>query len=65
MWDEIEIIRGLLERERAWRFAVFTGRRQVEKVAEVDQALAALDRIEEKLRELGALVAPPRQMELF
>ncbi len=65
MWEEIEIIRELLEKERAWRFAVFTGRRQTEKVAEVDQALAALDRIAEKLRELGAAVDPPRQMELL
>ena len=51
-----KVIRELLERERAWRFAVFTGRRRVEKVAEVDQALAALDRIEEKLRELYQMV---------
>ena len=36
MWEEIKTIRELLEKERAWRLAVFTGRRQAEKVDEID-----------------------------
>lgn len=49
--NDIETIRQVLLRERRWRESVFSGDRRLRKVAEIDCALTALDRIEAHLRE--------------
>ena len=71
MWEDFQTIRDVLERERGWRASVFRGRRQQEKVREVDDASGELhprwplERIKLHLRELGEVVEPPVQMPLL
>ena len=65
--EDIEVIRNALLEEQCWRAAIQARdpRRKDPKLTALEEALAALDRIEGKLRVLGAVVDPPRQMELF
>lgn len=67
MREDIEVIRNALLEEQCWRAAIQARdpRRKDPKLTALEEALAALDRIEEKLRELGAVVDPPRQMKLL
>jgi hypothetical protein len=65
--EDIEIVRHALQEEQRWRAAIQARdpRRKDPKLTALEEALAALDRIEEKLRDLGAVVAPLRQMKLL
>jgi len=65
--EDIEVIRNALLEEQCWRAAIQTRdpRRKDPKLMALEEALVALDRIEDKLRELGIVIDPPRQMELF
>ena len=67
MQEDIEVISNALLEEQCWRAAIQARdpRRKDPKLIALEEALVALGRIEDKLRELGALVHPPRQMELF
>ena len=64
---DIEVIRNALLEEQRWRAAIQARdpRRKDPKLMALEEALVALDRIEDKLRELGIVIDPPRQMELF
>ena len=67
MQEDIEVIRNALLEEQCWRAAIQARdpRRKDPKLTALEEALVALDRIEEKLRDLGAVVAPLRQMKLL
>jgi hypothetical protein len=49
--QDVLVIRYTLNAERRMREIVFSGHKRDVKVAEIDRALMALDRIEERLRE--------------
>lgn len=49
--QDIQTIRDTLNAERSMRKIVFSGRKRDIKVAEIDRALMALDRVEKRLKE--------------
>jgi hypothetical protein len=49
--QDVESIRNTLNAERRMRQIVFSGRKRDVKVAEIDRALMALDRIEKRLQD--------------
>ena len=65
--EDIEIVRNALQEEQRWLAAIQARdpRRKDPKLTALEEALAALDRIEGNLRKLGAVVDPPRQMKLL
>lgn len=67
MREDIKVIRNVLLEEQRWRAAIHAGnpKRKDPKLIALEEALNALDHIEAKLREVGMVVDPPRQMELL
>ena len=62
--QDIQTIRQVLTRERAWRESVFSGDRKLRKVAEIDCALQALQRIEDHLTTTGQILVQGNLFDL-